>query len=81
MAQPETPQTTIQHMHIVRWITKLQTHTTNMQYFLLFHATNGYVYAPQCYVHMYTAFLVSLPEAVIVIDAVTSSDGRKTTIF
>jgi deoxycytidylate deaminase len=35
----------------------------------------------QCYVHMYIAFLVSLPEAVIVTDAVTSSDGRKTNIF
>jgi len=32
-------------------------------------------------VHMYTTFLVSLPEAVSVTDAVTSSDGRKTTIF
>jgi len=52
-----------------------------MQYFLLFHATSDYVNAPQCYVRMYTAFLVSLPEAVIVIDAVTSSDGRKNTIF
>lgn len=30
---------------------------------------------------MYTAFLVSLPEAVIVTDAVIISDGRKITIF
>ena len=48
----------MQHMDIAHWITKLQTHTPNMLYFLLFHATNGYVNAPQCYIYMYTAGLV-----------------------
>jgi hypothetical protein len=56
---------------------------THSEYVILpaFHATNGHVNAPQCNVHMHTAFLVSLPEAVTATDAVTISDGRKITIF
>jgi len=37
---------------------RLQTHTQNMRYLLLFHSNNDYMNTPQCYVYMYIASLV-----------------------
>jgi hypothetical protein len=50
-------------MRILCWITyapppPTHTHTQNMKYLLLFHGTNGYAKAPQCYVHKYIACLL-----------------------
>jgi hypothetical protein len=38
---------------------RLQTHTQNIQYLLLFHSYNGYTNPPQYYVYMYIDSLVS----------------------
>jgi len=37
---------------------RLQTHTENVEYLLLFHCNSGYVNASKCYVYMYIACLV-----------------------
>ena len=39
---------------------RLQTHTQNMQYLLLFHVNSGCTNAAQCYVSTYVACLVNI---------------------
>jgi len=39
---------------------RLQAHTKNIQYLLLFDGNNGYANAPQCYVYMSIACLVQV---------------------
>jgi len=52
MVQPNRPQITIQHgaCALNAGYLRLQTHTQNMYYLLLFHDNNGYANAPQCFV-------------------------------
>jgi hypothetical protein len=50
--QPDRPQITIQHKACAlrAGYLRLQTHTQNIYYLLLFHSNNGYANEPQCYV-------------------------------
>ena len=52
IAEPDKPQMTIEYgsCALHAGYLRLQTHTQNMQYLLLFHANNGWTNAPQCYV-------------------------------
>jgi len=47
---PDRPQMTIWRMHIACWITKIQTHTHNVQYLLPFHGDSGCTNEPLFYV-------------------------------
>ena len=48
--EPGRPQMTIWRISFTCLYLRLQTHTENMQYLLLFHCNNGCTNAPQCYV-------------------------------
>jgi hypothetical protein len=48
--QPSWPQITIWRIRIAFWWLRLQSHSQNMQYLLLFQRKNGNANAPQCYV-------------------------------
>jgi len=40
------------------WTLKLQVHSLNMEYILIFHDNIGYANAPQCYFYLYITYLV-----------------------
>ena len=60
MVEPDRSQITIQYgapaPHAGQL--RLQKHSQNKWYFLLYHANNAFANAPQCYVYTYTACLV-----------------------
>ena len=53
IVEPGRSQMTIWHMHIPCWALRLQTHTHNMKYLLLFHCNSSCAQVPQysLYVH------------------------------
>jgi hypothetical protein len=44
------PEGTRRYGALHAWCLRLQTHTQNKKYLLLFHSSNGYTNAPQCYI-------------------------------